>query len=324
VGSLSTLTATVFDQFNNPIADGVVVSFTTDFGALSSSSADDGQRRRDGDAQLDAARRGRGDGDGRQPGMRPRLVTFTTGPAAQLLLTATPAIIFSNGISQSTVVATVRDVFGNPVSGATVTFLAGIGQFSPTSGASGPDGQVTATLTSLVPATENVFATVGTLVAQTPVTYQLPPTSQLGLNGNLTAVTQTLGVVRKNDLITYTVRITNTGNGVVNNILLVAPIPNGTAYVPGSASGGNFSGLNLMGMEEVFGPQAVQSAVVWSGNLGPGAAHTLSYVVQVLILEGQIINQPQVYVNNQNTGINLSSTVQVEARKAYFPIVRRQ
>jgi len=253
-----------------------------------------------------------------------RLVTFTTGPAAQLLLTATPAIIFSNGISQSTVVATVRDAFGNPVSGATVTFLAGIGQFSPTSGASGPDGQVTVTLTSLVPATENVFATVGTLVAQTPVTYQLPPTSQLGLNGNLTAVTQTLGVVRKNDLITYTVRITNTGNGVVNNILLVAPIPSGTAYVAGSASGGNFSGLNLMGMEEVFGPQAVQNAVVWSGSLGPGASHALSYTVQVLILEGLIVNQPQVYVNNQNTGINLSSTVPVEARKSYLPIVRRQ
>jgi predicted extracellular nuclease len=323
VGSLSTLTATVFDQFNNPIADGVVVSFTTDFGALSSSSA----TTVNGVATVTLS--------STLPGVAvvtatvgslnaTRLVTFTTGPAAQLLLTATPALIFANGISQSTVLATVRDAFGNPVPNALVNFLAGIGQFSPASGATNANGEVTATLTSLFPATENVFATVGTLVAQTPVTYQLPPTSQLGLNGNLTAVTQTLGVVRKNDLITYTVRITNTGNGVVNNILLVAPIPSGTTYVAGSASGGNFSGLNLMGMEEVFGPQAVQSAVVWSGNLGPGAAHTLSYVVQVLILEGQIINQPQVYVNNQNTGINLSSTVPVEARKAYFPIVRRQ
>ncbi|MBO9345615.1 MAG: Ig-like domain-containing protein, partial [Chloroflexi bacterium] len=236
----------------------------------------------------------------------------------------TPALIFANGISQSTVLATVRDAFGNPVPNAVVNFLAGIGQFSPTSGSTNANGEVTATLTSIFPATENIFATVGTLVAQTPVTYQLPPTSQLGLNGNLTTVTQTLGVVRKNDLITYTVTITNSGNGAVNNILLVAPIPNGTAYVPGSASGGNFSGLNLMGMEEVFGPQAVQNAVVWSGSLGPGAAHTLSYVVQVLILEGQIVNQPRVYVNNEDTGINLSSTVQVEARKAYMPIVRRQ
>jgi hypothetical protein len=52
--------------------------------------------------------------------------------------------------------------------------------------------------------------------------------------------------------------------------------------------------------------------------------HTLSYVVQVLILEGQIVNQLRVYVNNQNAGINMVSTVQVEARKAYFPVIRRQ
>jgi adhesin/invasin len=323
VDNLSTLTATVTDQFGNFVANGTVVNFTTSLGTLSGSSA----TTVNGVATVTLS--------STLPGVAvvtatvgsvsvTRLVTFTTGPAAQLLLTATPALIFANGISQSTVLATVRDAFGNPVPNALVNFLAGIGQFSPASGATNANGEVTATLTSLFPATENVFATVGTLVAQTPVTYQLPPTSQLGLNGNLTTITQTLGVVRKNDLITYTVTITNNGTGAVNNILLVAPIPSGTTYVAGSASGGNFSGLNLMGMEEVFGPQAVQSAVVWSGNLGPGAAHTLSYVVQVLILEGQIINQPQVYVNNQNTGINLSSTVQVEARKAYFPIVRRQ
>jgi uncharacterized repeat protein (TIGR01451 family) len=323
VGSLSTITATVTDQAGQLVPDGTVVSFTTSLGALSNGTA--ATIGGVATATLSSTLPGVSTVTATVGSLSAtRLVTFTTGPAAQLLLTATPAIIFSNGISQSTVVATVRDAFGNPVSGATVTFLAGIGQFSPTSGASGPDGQVTVTLTSLVPATENVFATVGTLVVQTPVTYQLPPTSQLGLNGNLTAVTQTLGAVRKNDLITYTVRITNTGSGVVNNILLVAPIPSGTTYVAGSASGGNFSGLNLMGMDEVFGPQAVQSAVVWSGSLGPGASHALSYTVQVLILEGLIVNQPQVYVNNQNTGINLSSTVPVEARKAYMPIVRRQ
>jgi uncharacterized repeat protein (TIGR01451 family) len=39
--------------------------------------------------------------------------------------------------------------------------------------------------------------------------------------------------------------ITNTGKGAVNNIMLVAPIPNGTAYAAGGASGSNFTGLNL-------------------------------------------------------------------------------
>jgi uncharacterized repeat protein (TIGR01451 family) len=323
VGNLSTLTATVTDQFGNLVADGTVVSFTTSFGALSSNSTTtvNGVAT----ATLSSTVAGVAVVTAAVGSLSAtRLVTFTAGPAAQLMLTATPAIIFANGISQSTVVATVRDAFGNPVFGALVNFLAGIGQFSATSGSSGPNGQVMVTLTSLVPATENIFAVVGTLVVQTPVTYQLLPTSQLGLIGNLTAVTQTLGVVRKNDLITYTIRITNTGSGVVNNILLVAPIPSGTTYVAGSASGGNFSGLSLMGMGDMLDPQAVQSAVVWSGSLGPGASHALSYTVQVLILEGQIVNQPRVYVDNQNTDINLSSIVQVEARKMYMPIVRRR
>ncbi|MGQ9904672.1 MAG: hypothetical protein ACUVRU_10225, partial [Anaerolineae bacterium] len=199
---------------------------------------------------------------------------------------------------------------------------AGIGQFSPTSGSTGTDGQVTVTLTSITPGTENISALSGSVIAQTPVTYQQPPTSQIGLDGNLTTVTQTLEAVRKGDHITYTITLTNSGNGTVNNILLVAPIPNGTTYVAGSASGGNFVGA-LFSAFSVLGPQAPQNAVVWSGSLGPSATHTLSYAVQVLILEGAIVNQPQVYVNNEDTGINLSSTVLVKARKVFMPVVRR-
>jgi uncharacterized repeat protein (TIGR01451 family) len=243
------------------------------------------------------------------------------GAPATVTLTASPAVIFSDGISRSVVIATVRDESGEPVPDAQVNFLAGIGRFSPVSGTTDANGQVTATLTSLVPGTENVFATVGTLVARTLVTYQLPPASQLGLNGSSVVATRTLGAVRKNDLITYTLTITNNGDGTVTNILMVAPIPDGTVYVDGSASGGNYAGLNA---NNLFGPQVTQNAVAWSGSLAPGAAHTLSYVVQVVILEGQIVNQPRVFVNNEDAGINLGSTVQVEARKAHIPIVRRQ
>ena len=246
---------------------------------------------------------------------------FVYGSATSVTLTATPAIIFANGISQSVVLATVRDAFGNPVPDAQVNFLAGIGRFSPASGTTDANGQATARLTSLVPGTENVFATVETLVAQTPVTYHLPPASQSGLNGSSIVATRTLGAVRKNDLITYTLTITNNGNGTVTDILMVAPIPNGTTYMAGSASGGDYVGSYL---NNIFGPQAVQNVVVWSGSLAPGAAHTLSYVVQVAILEGQIINQPRVFVNNEDAGINLGSMVQVESRKAHIPIVRRR
>jgi serine protease len=316
VGHLSVLTATVTDQFGNPVADGTLVSFSTNLGVATPAIA--ATVNGVATATLSSTVAGLATVTATVGSLNATaLVTFTHGPAAQLLLIATPALIFSNGISQSTVVATVRDAFGNPVPGAPVQFLVTSGQLSPTSGASDPNGQVTTTVTSLVPAAANIFALHGSLMAQTPVTYRLPPAWQLGLDGSLTVVTRTLDAVRKNDLITYTMTITNSGNGIVSDILLMAPIPNGTTCILDSINGGSLTSANL---SMVLGPQAAQNAVVWSGNLGPGAAHTLSYAVRVLILEGQIVNQPRVHVNNEDTGIDLSSTVQVEAYKAYLPI----
>jgi adhesin/invasin len=314
VGNLSALTVTVTDQFGNLVADGTLVSFSTNLGSASPTAATtiNGVAT----ATLSSTIAGLATVTATAGGVSATAqVTFTTGPAAQLLLTATPALIFSNGISQSTVVATVQDAFGNPVTGALVQFLATSGQLSLTSGTSSSNGQVTTTVTSLMPAVANIFALHGSLMAQVPVTYRLPPTWQLDLESNLIVISQTLGSVRKNDLITYTITITNNGSGIVNGILLRAPIPDGTTHLPDSISGGSFTSVNM-----TFVPLAVQNAVIWSGSLGPGAAHTLSYAVKVLILEGQIVNQPRVHVNNEDTGIDLSSTVQVEAYKAYLPI----
>jgi adhesin/invasin len=316
VGHLSALTATVTDQFGNPVADGTPVSFSTNLGVATPAVAVtvNGVAT----AVLSSTVAGLATVTATVGSLSTTaLVTFTHGPAAQLLLTATPALIFSNGISQSTVIATVRDAFGNPVPGAPVQFLATSGQLGLMSGTSGANGQVTTTVSSLMPAAANIFALHGSLMAQTPITYRLPPAWQLGLDSSLAVVTRTLDAVRKNDLITYTMTITNSGNGIVSDILLIAPIPNGTTCILDSINGGSLTSANL---SMVFGPQAAQNAVVWSGNLGPGAAHTLSYAVRVLILEGQIVNQPRVHVNNEDTGIDLSSTVQVEAYKAYLPI----
>ena len=321
VGNSSTVTATVSDQAGLPAPDGTLVTFSASPGSATPSVASTTAGA--ATTQVSSAIVGQTVVTATVIGASANtVVTFTTGPAAQLLLTATPPVILSNGISQSVVIATVLDAYGNTVAGAPVQFLAGIGQFSPASGSTAADGQVTVTLTSTTPGVENIFALSGILSAQTPVTYQQPPTSQIGLNGSLAVVTQTLGAVRKGDQITYTVHITNNGNGTVNNILLVAPIPSGTTYVAGSASGGNFASASF-GPSSILGPQAPQNAVVWSGSLAPAAAHTLSYVVQALILEGQIVNQPRVYVNNEDTGIDLSSTVLVEARKVFVPVASR-
>ncbi len=101
------------------------------------------------------------------------------------------------------------------------------------------------------------------------------------LGGNLTTVTNTLGVVRKGDIITYTVVITNNGSSAVNNILLYAPIPSGTTYVAGSATGGSYFGSLALG------PLATLAGVVWSGSLAPGESHTLIYAVRAQISDHQ-------------------------------------
>jgi hypothetical protein len=172
------------------------------------------------------------------------------------------------------------------------------------SGTSGANGQVTTTVSSLMPAAANIFALHGSLMAQTPVTYRLPPAWQLGLDGSLTVVTRTLDAVRKNDLITYTITITNGSNGIVNDILLIAPIPNGNS----TAS----TAVASLAQTSAWSSVHRLRRTPWSGQ-AICAAHTLSYAVRVLILEGQIVNQPRVHVNNEDTGIDLSSTVQVEA-----------
>ena len=215
-------------------------------------------------------------------------------------------MIVANGVSQSVGTATVVDQYGNPVSGASVNFLAAIGAFSPTSGATNASGQVTAALTSLMPAAEYVSATVsGVGVRSALATYVNPPASSAPLTATLQAVTHALGVVRKGDLITYTVTITNNGPGQVNNVSIIASIPISTTYVIGSANGCYVSG----------------SAATWMGNLPSNASHTLSYVVQAQILEGQVMKQPVVLVDGADTGIALSSTVDVVAYKAYIPSI---
>jgi len=329
VGNASTLKATATDRYGNAVADGTTISFTTDLGTLSSGTASTSGG--EASVTLNSTSAGVATVTATVNSLSATvLVTFTPGAPFTFTFTLTPTVIVANGISQSLATVAVVDQFNNPVSGVTVNFLAGIGSFSPTSGATDASGRVTATLTSLTPAIENVFAVVSGLgFRSAQATYVNPPASSAPLTATLQTVTQTVGVVRKGSLITYTVIVTNNGLGQVNNVLIYAPIPSGTTYVTGSASGGNFIGsfaMLLTGQElgeGTFGPQAALNAVAWSGNLPSGASHILSYVVQVQILEGKVVNQPKVFVDNADTGINLSSTVDVIANKYYMPIVWR-
>ncbi len=306
-GDSSVLIATVTDQFGNLVAHGTMVSFTTSLGNVSPVTATTvgGVAT----ATLSSTISGVATVTAAVGSLSATaLVTFTPGAPFTFTFTLTPAVIVANGVSQSVGTATVVDQYGNPVSGVSVNFLAAIGAFSPTSSATNASGQVTATLTSLIPAAEYVSATVsGVGVRSALATYVNPPASSAPLTATLRAVPHASGVVRKGDLITYTVTITNNGPGQVNNMSIIAPIPISTTYVAGSANGCYIGG----------------SIATWMGNLPSNASHTLSYVVQVQILEGQVVKQPTVLVDGADTGIALSSTVNVVAYKAYLPTVRR-
>jgi uncharacterized repeat protein (TIGR01451 family) len=306
-GDSSVLIATVTDQFGNLVAHGTMVSFTTSLGNVSPVTATTvgGVAT----ATLSSTISGVATVTAAVGSLSATaLVTFTPGAPFTFTFTLTPAVIVANGVSQSVGTATVVDQYGNPVSGVSVNFLAAMGAFSPTSSATNASGQVTATLTSLIPAAEYVSATVsGVGVRSALATYVNPPASSAPLTATLRAVPHASGVVRKGDLITYTVTITNNGPGQVNNVSIIAPIPISTTYVAGSANGCYIGG----------------SIATWMGNLPSNASHTLSYVVQVQILEGQVVKQPTVLVDGADTGIALSSTVNVVAYKAYLPTVRR-
>ncbi len=317
VGSNALLTATVLIANGDPAADNTVVTFTTSLGGVTpvTGTTVSGVVT----ATLSSTVAGVATVTATAGSVSATAqVTFTPGAPFTVTLTATPNVIVANGISQSVVVATVTDQYGNPVPGQSVSFFAGIGNFSPSSGTTDANGSVTVTLTSLTPGAENIFAVSGSLSASTLVTYVNTPPASAPITPTLTTITN-VTVVRKNDVITYQIVVTNTGTAQINNVTIAAPIPNGTSYVPGSASGGSFfGGMSLLSVG------AVENAVVWSGSLAAGASHTLSYAVKVNILEGQITNQPVILVDNQDIGANLTSVVEVVAYKLYLPIVLRQ
>ncbi len=244
-----------------------------------------------------------------------------------ITLSATPNTLFANGTATATVVATVRDQNNAPLISQTVTLLASQGALAANSGTTDASGKVTTTLTAPPDAgIGTIFAVAGGPNASTVVTFiqQLTDT----VTFDLSALSQSSSTVLSKGLITYTFTVTNGGPGNASNVLMVAPIPNGSSYIAGSAVGGTPFGGSLMMLlsgQEIASPAspAATTAIVWQGNIPANGSHTIAYTVRADILEGVITNTSKVYLDNVEGGaFTVVANVQPVAR-LFLPIVRR-
>ncbi|MCS7055574.1 MAG: S8 family serine peptidase [Thermoflexales bacterium] len=254
-------------------------------------------------------------------------VNVYTPTLTMLTVSAAPNTLFANGASTATVVAQVRDQFNAPFVGQAVALLASQGALSANSGTSDASGNVTVTLTAPMDAgIGTIFAVAGALNTSTTVTFVQQLTDTVTFN--LSSLSQSSVVVTSGGVLTYTFTVTNSGPGNAANVLMVAPIPSGTSYVVGSASGGTpFGGslMMLMGGHGTFSPASpmATTAVIWQGNIAANASHTIQYAVKANLIQGTITNTSKVYLGNVEGGA-FTVTAQVQpAARIFLPIVRR-
>ncbi|UPK46544.1 DUF7507 domain-containing protein [Paenibacillus pabuli] len=75
------------------------------------------------------------------------------------------------------------------------------------------------------------------------------------------------------DVITYTVTVTNSGIEVVNNVVMVDPVPTGTVFVPGSVT-----------VDSVARPTGNPNTGITLGSIAAGASVTVTFRVEVVVI----------------------------------------
>ncbi len=174
--STSTITATIVDAHNNQVADGTPVTFTTSAGSLPTSpytsTTDAGQAT----AVLTSSTT-----------IETAVVTVTIGSIyatttvnfvaslpQRVTLVAIPPTILADGVSTTTLTASVTDEFGDPVDNVVVIFTTSAGTLprSPYTDTTNSEGRAIAVLTSSTESqTATVTASVGTIEGSTTVSF---------------------------------------------------------------------------------------------------------------------------------------------------------
>jgi uncharacterized repeat protein (TIGR01451 family) len=268
VGSTSVLTATVVDRYNNPVADGTTVVFTSSLGtpgspvtttngiAISSLSYNMA-----GTAHVTATSSGRSGYTS---------IFFAPGLPFSVTLTANPISLTVGNTSVLT--ATVRDLYGNLVGDNTsVTFASSLG--SPPPSGTTINGIVTSSLNSTVAGTAYITATAtGGAAASTSVVFAPDSPSSVNLQANPTSLT-----VGNASTLTATVR-DQYGNLVADNTSVTFASSPGTPLSPRTT----IDGIANSSLNSTVAGTAYITATSGSGSrsttvvFNPGAPTTLS------------------------------------------------
>lgn len=200
----ATITATVLDDTNQPVANGTQVTFATNNGTIDADLTQPGNQPNTVTTNGIAIARltsgtlaGVATVTATSGGVSASIdVTFIPGPPAQITIIANPVNILADGKSTSTITVTVQDENGNNVADGTVVTLSTAGGRMPTTPPDPPDldpnipgyqtttrnGVAIATLTSSLQAGRYlVFATSGTVGASTEVVFSGEVPAQISI-----------------------------------------------------------------------------------------------------------------------------------------------
>lgn len=200
---------------------------------------------------------------------------------------------------------------------------------SPVTGINTGTVAVGATITVTFQVVLNSLPTPPTLVntANSSYTYQLP--SGRSLSGTISSNTVTIQasapnvsivksanatVAAVNDVVTYSLAISNNGIAAVNNVVVSDNIPAGSSFVAGSVT---LNGNTLANANPQNGIQI--------GSLAAAAAATITFKVQVVSLPNpaQLVNQASAAFNSGTfTGTALSSTLTIPVYQAIISLTK--
>ncbi|MCS7061639.1 MAG: hypothetical protein RMN25_10820 [Anaerolineae bacterium] len=101
---------------------------------------------------------------------------------------------------------------------------------------------------------------------------------------NLSSAVKLVSAIQafQTDVLTYTIRLTNTGSTTATGVLVDDPLPGGVNYVAGSLSASGGSGSATY--------NSILKRVRWTGVLGPGQTLEVAFRAQVAMVNGVINN----------------------------------